>query len=109
MKNVIFSPLTEPAGEDENQEHEEQREREWQRAVNEVLAEAAEAGREVRGRRQWRGAAGRGVGGRSQRHHRHRQPFAEDLPYLFMGERIALNTRCAVAATMPAAVLGAGA
>ncbi|MGW7582728.1 hypothetical protein ACWGKU_28745 [Kitasatospora sp. NPDC054768] len=135
MTNMTLVAAESGAG-DEDQE---QRERERQHAVNEVLAEAAGAGRRAAG---WvRELAGR------QQEERHRivleraadaveraagpevvpggegqlddelaydlsagivtgNPYAEALPELSMGERIALITVCALAAAMPASVLG---
>ncbi|MEU4118903.1 hypothetical protein AB0F71_30975 [Kitasatospora sp. NPDC028055] len=126
----------ESGAEDEDQE---QRERERQHAVNEVLAEAAEAGRQAAG---WvrelaerqpeerhrsvleraadavERAAGREVvpGGEGQLDDELAyglsagivtgNPYAEALPELSMGERIALVAVCALAAAMPASVLG---
>ncbi|MGW3185484.1 hypothetical protein ACWDD9_40060 [Kitasatospora sp. NPDC001119] len=124
------------AVEDDGQE---QRERERRHAVNEVLAEAGEAGRRAAG---WvRGlaerqveerhrivlgraadaierAAGREVvpGGEGQLDEELAydlsagvvtgSPYAEELPELAMGERIALVAVCALAAAMPGTVLG---
>ncbi|MEU8927747.1 hypothetical protein AB0D10_43750 [Kitasatospora sp. NPDC048545] len=134
MTDPITFPRVEDTGDSEDQEQ-----RERQHAVNEVLAEAGEAGRraagwvrELAGRQPEDGhrrvleraadaieqAAGREVvpGGEGQLAEELAYdlsasivtgtPYAQAFPELAMGERIALVAVCALAASMPASVLG---
>lgn len=136
VTNETILALTGSAARDEDQE---QRECGRRRVVNEVLAEAAEAGRraavwarELAGRQEEERhrivleraadaverAAGREVvpGGEGQLDEEPAydlsagivtgSPYVAVLPKLSMGERVALVAVCALAAAMPASVLG---